>query len=1827
MLKYLINSSNCFLFYCSGSGGILMDFFNGQYKTVELLREDKYGCEYVVRDIYKDNMLKRLRIIDYVSETKYFIEYMKSNYYDYLNIIHPNIAEFHYFNRIRVINARPVVSNKFYYTYEHYEGIDLLSYAKNKNFDQLLEITRQLCAAFKYIHLRGMLFCNIDISKIHVIENKDNIQVKISSIPYKTPVRENMLIDGENMYFKAPEVIQYSEYTKQSDIYMLGVIMFHILTGMSLDGSSFKDRVEKALYNPQSKLYSILNVVKKCTSADVMERYKSVDEIIEDINESLNLSLNITDKKYIETFPIYPTSLVARENFMRYIVEHIHKSFIEDDELKMVVITGSPGTGKGAFLYALEKRIFQEGEDGVYIDLKQISYQKFYVVTEIIKNLIKYVSKDLIDKYQDGLGYILPEIIKNDDFMPFFSDDEEKEKHKLVYRLGNFILEASIKQPFILMIKGFEYMDEASKDVFYYIVRNQGRSKLFYVISFDNDIFKEEAISHIKQLSGDDSVNEIHLSNLNIHETADLIRILLGIEDVPVDFIAQVYKETDGNPYLVHETIYSLYVDRYIYVNDMGHWVFDKADLTRINLDISPDEILQNKISKLEPNKRKMLDVISIFNSAVSVDVLENMIDMSFEEVSLLVEGLVSANILSRKVDDWGISLDFNSMTIKKNIYLSLDELTKYRYHDKASRILEDKFTKEKRENKDELIYHMTKSGRCDEAIDYLVISAEEASKKGLIKQAIQFLEQGYSYFSENNISFKKTAICHRLGDLYCKIDELDKALEYYNEAKYNSEKNEDTKSLADAHIKMVKLFYKLNDVKSCLQHSAAAKRIIRSIGYKKGMLDLILALSELMIYRRKYNSHTRIIEKALKSIDEDEKYYWAMLKSVYGRILAKIGCFDEALKHLEESVEVLENLKEYDGLIPALNSLGTIYYEDYYDIEKATNYFQKSLYICQRANNYSFMSYSYNNLAEMYREKDKFKESLEYYNKALEIIEKTHIKYSEIMTYINQSLVNIELEDYKRSLKCMEKAEVILNESKNLGEAIQYYYICKAVFYYNIGYFQKAMTYAQKSVDMCISWGVEANFEALYIIKLCKAQLYRDMDFDNLMDFTMELYANRKYKLGRRACHSFAELFIDQHRLDEAIRFLNLSEEYSSKINTKHLEIQLKYLSAIASKENERKDKLMIIASSDKTIESNEIKWKLYKTLGRELYNQGEQHEALKCFITSINSLKILVEGVPDEYKVKFLLSHKRYTVKENLLDVAQKITGKSILYGTSLLGGEIKDMKKTMGEYFDYAKFKDIVQKDNIGFLKKNIDLDKGVMSRFLLDLFATVNSLGQNVEDNLDVMMKMLMELTQAKNGFLAILDEENNIKMLSTQIKNENNAFYKYIMDQARQKNESIVITDAFDYRNKTKDSIIPKDICAVFCIPVAWSGNDDGLYNDRRKYKETNKISGYIYLDTDTIINNFTQETCKLCEVLSKILHVLIENYNLKKISGIDKLTNLYTRKYFELALQNEIYISSTTEGQLSLIMIDIDKFKQVNDRFGHQRGDEILQKVAAIVMDSVRKTDICARYGGEEFIILLPRTGIEGAYSLAEKIRNKVENAKLLGYHTPVTISLGIATYPDHSSWMRDLIDKADQALYHSKENGRNRTTVFDINMIRTVKRVDKLAGIISGNMVEDQRNVETMLEVLELQRSKDASLDEKLNEFLGKVIEISEADIGYIFILDDNKKTVNEILRKNINKKNMDSIPYNDQILQKVIESMSGEYLIDWTGNAPLDPYTGLPNWQSKMVIPFVYGEKIYAVLYLSVELRYKEFDANIFNFITRLCEIITPVFCMDRR
>jgi diguanylate cyclase (GGDEF)-like protein len=153
----------------------------------------------------------------------------------------------------------------------------------------------------------------------------------------------------------------------------------------------------------------------------------------------------------------------------------------------------------------------------------------------------------------------------------------------------------------------------------------------------------------------------------------------------------------------------------------------------------------------------------------------------------------------------------------------------------------------------------------------------------------------------------------------------------------------------------------------------------------------------------------------------------------------------------------------------------------------------------------------------------------------------------------------------------------------------------------------------------------------------------------------------------------------------------------------------------------------------------------------------------------------------------------------------------------------------------------------------------------------------------------------------------------------------------------------------------------------------------------------------------------------------------------------DSLTGLYGKGTFRAMFHEEIKRFERYREELSLILIDIDHFKRINDIYGHSIGDHVLARIGEIVLNSFREVEIVARIGGEEFAILLPQSNIEQAYKAAERVRQRIFTLFKDDYQ--ITVSLGVASCTHSARTARDLIVRADNALYASKRSGRNRTT------------------------------------------------------------------------------------------------------------------------------------------------------------------------------------------
>ncbi len=202
-----------------------------------------------------------------------------------------------------------------------------------------------------------------------------------------------------------------------------------------------------------------------------------------------------------------------------------------------------------------------------------------------------------------------------------------------------------------------------------------------------------------------------------------------------------------------------------------------------------------------------------------------------------------------------------------------------------------------------------------------------------------------------------------------------------------------------------------------------------------------------------------------------------------------------------------------------------------------------------------------------------------------------------------------------------------------------------------------------------------------------------------------------------------------------------------------------------------------------------------------------------------------------------------------------------------------------------------------------------------------------------------------------------------------------------------------------------------------------------------------KTIGVLNLTHRSKVNAFRKADIELLLLLADHVSLEIENHRLYELSISDGLTGLYNHRFVLRRTREETAEAKRYRTPLSLLMLDLDHFKRVNDTHGHPAGDRVLMGMAQILREHTREADILSRYGGEEFLLVLPNTGRDGARHIAERLRRQVAATDLGGaaLRLRMTVSVGLASYPDDAEDPEALIKAADDALYAAKRAGRDR--------------------------------------------------------------------------------------------------------------------------------------------------------------------------------------------
>ena len=300
----------------------------------------------------------------------------------------------------------------------------------------------------------------------------------------------------------------------------------------------------------------------------------------------------------------------------------------------------------------------------------------------------------------------------------------------------------------------------------------------------------------------------------------------------------------------------------------------------------------------------------------------------------------------------------------------------------------------------------------------------------------------------------------------------------------------------------------------------------------------------------------------------------------------------------------------------------------------------------------------------------------------------------------------------------------------------------------------------------------------------------------------------------------------------------------------------------------------------------------------------------------------------------------------------------------------------------------------------------------------------------------------QLTNTPAGSLAVYDEKSGTMYFAAMLgfspdmaaqhswKLRPGGLTSYILNQ----NGPVIISDIKKHPGFDSPQLLKEGIRALIACP---------LFLD-------NKVVGIIYIDDFKVREFDSRDTSILC-LFSTYAAIAIEKAKLldeaKMLAITDDLTKLYNHRHFNQQLGAEMIRAKRYKESLSLILLDIDHFKQYNDVNGHVKGNEVLKQVSDILQRECRTSDIIARYGGEEFTVICPKTDKIEAYQIANRLREKIQAHDFPYAHTQplarVTISAGVATYPEDADEPLDLIEKADAGLYLAKRRGRNRVCAY----------------------------------------------------------------------------------------------------------------------------------------------------------------------------------------
>lgn len=1775
-----------------------MKIIDNRYRIENIIQNNSCCESYKITDLWENDKKQYLNLYNKELDNN-LINYLIDNFSYLSNIKHKYLLSIENFNLVKSIDARKSNNNLYYSIAEYIDG-SRLNYIKNDlGLEDRLKIILDILLVIDFLHFRGFTYKYLNPSLIFVLKDK---KTKISDLISVAEKRINDTIGDFERDFISPEaIIDKGQNHKRIDYYSIGVLIKYLfLTDYKTeDSKSFIYDDSLTLTNAQKNEFSIIinQLIRDNSSKE-----SNLIEIINKISYVFDLNYKYDLIEMRETL-FFDNKTIGREKEIEAIISIDNDIVNKNNFYNGLFVESRAGIGKSRLVKEIKNRLELKGRHVYSVKVIENGGNDLLEMTNILKQSMKDTPPELMDKYRDELSKLLPELrLDMNDIETDFS--QKSEKFRMYNRITNYFTDLSKERIIYIIIDDLHNSNSNFIILLDYLIRNIKNKNIFFIFSFNEIKLNENILlkEKIKHWKNDMSIKGIELHSLDVEEIGLMLKSILGISYIPMKFSSVLFRESQGNPGYIEHIIKNLFSIGELYMDKKGKWVLKVDNYSDLYFPSDIDDAIKKQLDIIKTNYFEIFKVMSVFNDILYKKTLIKMVDMKEEDLEKDLIQLIKLKLVDEKVVDWGYSYGINNMKIKRLVYHEIEKKEKIELHKRAAEIISTYDYESTELEMEELLFHLIKSNQSNKAIDIIIKRVKSIENK-YSPQSLYLWEKAYAVIKDN-VCKTKLLVLNNLVDIYFLKGELEKSKLYLEEYQRDATLLQDYYHIIQGKVFLLDFYYRTSEVDLAFKEIENIEKISFENNCIEGKIIALSLRARLGLGKENLKESKMELEEAINLSEiSGIKIHLGDIYNRLGLTYFLQGDIEYAIKNYKKSIIFHQENGDHIGAIKPINNIGNIYADNGNGKEAMVNY-EKGLKIASKYGIQELEITFLSNIAEIYIENNEFDEALEYIQKARKMAVELQDIRMICFSYVNIGLIFVLTGDYEKAYESYIYLKELDVSNKIIDiEANAQYHKFLGVFYGWLGVWKNGIKHYETASKLYKQFNVKYYLESISgIVKFNVFETsYLDKEKINEIRY---MYKETKFlKERRKELLDFALLAFTNNDKEYAEELLYedsfLSMEYTDTFLSSFSNI-LRYLLDSTEKSL---NKIIEFKRSLKNKELHDNELILNILIGLQAFNIGLFEESLKYLLNALDNIHRITTKIPNvSLKISYIYGKNGDLIKQRVTESIEKIFNKKLNYTL------LKDIDKNkLYEYFDTSQIFDIMTNED--FVKiAQLNCYDDVID--IQDIDSLISKFTEDYKYNVSLTLSYMAKSSLASTGRIVYYDEKTDKYKTLFLVGNDVNRDINENIFILAGKTEKGILINNLDKTSCNKYSeFLTDDIKALICVPITIQ--EPLVKEDKRRKKELfNKknILGYIYLEADKTYNKFDYDIFKMVKRISYLIFINMENSRLRLIATTDKITGLFTRQHHETKFEEFINNSKLNKEEFSILMMDIDKFKNINDTYGHRKGDEVLKLIGSTLKKSARSTDVLSRYGGEEFCVLLKNTTQAQAYKVAEKFRKNISNLKISGIEYPITVSIGISHFKNNNDHKEELIEKADQALYCAKENGRNKTVIWNNKMMNTSNRADKLAGILTGNTNEDNINILAIMDIIDL--IKDGScIDTKIFIFLGRILETLDAEYSNIILNHDKKDNKKVFSRARFNDEWVKSPYLNYDVIDRVAKGRKGEFLIDWDNIDNLDSLSGLPNWQSVIVIPMIRDEEVKGIIYISTSIQNKEFTFKEFN------------------